>query len=166
MMHTKTGDLAMQSRRNNAMSIVAAGIFGLVVSLAAPPDAIAQTGDSPDRNPWRAELCTYGDCEGIPASLTAPANRSIVIDTFSGECSVPNAGVFRGMRSVLNDTILHLFIPDRTMVGFSHTIHDWNKQTRMVIPANGTFRIDAFAISGAPDITYCRFYLTGYTLKP
>lgn len=156
----------MQNRRTSAMAIVATGVLLLTVSLAGPRDAIAQNTDSPDRNPWRAELCTYGDCEGIPASLTAPVNRNIVIDTFSGECSVPNAGVFRGMRSVLNDSILHLFIPDRTFVGITHTIHDWNKQTRMVIPANGTFRIDAFAVSGAPDITYCRFYLTGYTLKP
>lgn len=98
--------------------------------------------------------------------MTAPANRNVVVDVFSGECSIANGGVFRQMRAVLNDTTLHLFNPERAIEGSSHTIYLWNKQTRLVIPANGTFKIDVFTVSNLSDIAYCRFFLTGYTVKP
>ena len=73
------------------------------------------------------------------------------------------------MQAVLDDSILHQFLPQRSIVGSSHTIYDWNTQTRMVIPANGSFRVRAFAVSNPPptpdDLAYCHFYLSGYTVK-
>jgi len=157
----------MKNTRSDARAIVATGIFLLTVAVAGPREAIAQsTGDSPDKNPWRAELCIIGDCGSIPASLTAPANRTIVVDVFSGECSIGNGGVFRQMRAMLNDAPVHQFVPERAIEGSSHTIYDWNKQTRLVIPANGSFRIEVSTVYLLPDLAYCRFYLTGYTVKP
>ena len=156
----------MQKRRSNALGVVTTGLLAGTMTIAAPRAAVAQANHIPEKNPWSTELCIVGICEDVPGTFTAPANRLVVVDGFSGECSIPNAGVFRGMRAVLNDKVLHLFIPERALVGLTHTIYDWNKQTRMVIPPNGTLKIDVFAVSGLPDITYCRFYLTGYTVKP
>ena len=168
----------MLNTRNNVLGTALSGLLVLTMFVADSRNVIAQgqgQGQSspqadPDRNPWRAELCIVGDFCEAPASLTAPADRNIVIDTFSGECSLKNGGVFRGMHAVLDDAILHQFLPERSVVGSSHTIYDWNKQTRMVVPANASFRVRAFAVSNPPptpdDLTYCNFYLSGYTVKP
>ena len=161
----------MQNTPRKALGTLATAIFVLTAPLAGPREAIAQQGqnaDNPDRNPWRAELCIVGDfCPDLaPASLTAPADRNIVVDTFSGECSIENGGVFRQMRAELNGTTMHQFLPERSIVGTSHTIYDWNKQTRLVIPASGAFRIAVATVSNLPDVAYCRFYLSGYTVRP
>ena len=174
----------MLNTRNKALGTVLSGLIVATMFMADSRDVIAQGNGNgngngqgqaspqadPDRNPWRAELCIVADYCEAPASVTAPADRSIVIDTFSGECSLKNGGVFRSMFARLDDNILHQFLPERAIVGTSHTIYDWNKQTRMVIPANGVFRISAFAVSHPPptpdDLTYCQFYVSGYTVKP
>jgi hypothetical protein len=75
------------------------------------------------------------------------------------------------MHAVLNDENLHQFVPEQQIVGSSHTIHIWNKQTRLVVPANGTFRISVTRVADPPgseqhEFAYCRFYLSGYTVKP
>jgi hypothetical protein len=131
-------------------------------------DVMAQS--NADKNPWRAELCIIGDFCEQPGSVTAPADRSIVIDVFSGECSLENGGVFRSMHALLNDENLHQFLPEQQIVGSSHTIHIWNKQTRLVVPPNGTLRIRVSQVSTPPGVpefefAYCRLYLSGYTVK-
>jgi len=162
----------MLNAREKALGIMLTGIVVLTTSVAGPRDAYAQGQgqDSPDRNPWRAELCIIADTCEKPGSVTAPADRNIVVDVFSGECSIENGGVFRSMNAVLNEEDLHQFVPEQQIVGSSHTIHIWNKQTRLVVPANGTLRIRVTRVSAPPgspqfDFAYCHFYLSGYTVK-
>lgn len=167
--------------RKFAGSLTVIAVFGflaLMTSVISPHDAIAQgsgprvtiegplplpvtDADRLDRTPFRAELCIVGDFCTEPSSITAPADQSIVIDVFSGECSIENAGSFRQMLARLNDTTLHVFIPERAIVGSSHTIYQWNEQTQLRIGPNETFRISVFAVGG--QIAYCRLFFTGYT---
>ena len=157
----------MVNARNKALRIILTGIFVLAMSAAFPDAAHAQQDD---QNPWRAELCIISEFCESPGSVTAPANRHIVIDVFSGECSLQNGGVFRSMHALLDDENLHQFLPEQQIVGTSHTIYIWNKQTHMVVPADGTFQVRVSKVSAPPgspqfEFAYCRFYLSGYTVK-
>jgi hypothetical protein len=167
--------------RKYASSLTVIAVFGflaLTASVMSPHDAIAQgsgprvtiegplplpvtDADRPERTPFRAELCILADYCTQPSSITASADQSIVIDVFSGECSVENAGSFRQMLARLNDTTLHLFIPERAIVGSSHTIYQWNEQTQLRISPNETLEITAAAVGG--ELAYCRLFFTGYT---
>ena len=161
----------MLNARNHALGIILTGLFLLMMSVAFPDVTHAQQDD---RSPWRAELCIFSqDCEQ-PGSVTAPANRNLVIDVFSGECSIENGGIFRSMHAMLgveNPQSLHQFLPEQQLIGSTHTIHMWNKQTHLVVPANQTFQIRVTQVSQLPgepqhEFAYCRLLLSGYTVKP
>ena len=175
----------MQNLRTNLVAITVVGTLMVTGYLMSPREAIAggpsvtianplplpveiegtasvSDADHPDRNAFRGQLCI--ECTDAPTSLTAPPDRNIVIDLFSGECSIENAGDFRSMRAFLNDIPFHQFIPERASVGTSHTIYQWNKQTRLVIPADETFRVSVSAVGG--ELAFCRMFVTGYTVTP
>jgi hypothetical protein len=131
--------------------------------------------DNPDRHPFSAELCQHGEgttCD-LPGSIAAPPDRDIVIDTFSGECSIANEGSFRSLNAYIDPgTGLfernHYFPPQyATPPGASHTIHQFHFQTRLHVPANGKLAFNA--TSPAPNgsyLAYCRYYVSGYTVIP
>ena len=170
--------------RKNVLVLAVIGACALTGYLMSPLEAVGQgpkpgftiaplplpvtDADHPDRNAFAVELCATGtascDSGSVAASLTAPADKTLVIDVFSGECSIENAGRFRSMRAFSNDVQFHQFVPERALVGSSHTIYDWNTQTRMVIPANGTFRVSVAAVGG--ELAYCRFFVSGYSIAP
>lgn len=129
--------------------------------------------DNPDRNAFSSRLCQLGEsgtCNYGPTSISAPSDRDLVIDTFSGECSIANAGVFRSLHAYVDPGTgtleeRHFFHPTyATPPGSSHTIHTFNFQTRIQVPANG--RLVFFAVSPGDYLAYCHYFVSGYTVIP
>jgi hypothetical protein len=129
--------------------------------------------DNPDRHPLSEELCQAGSpgtCESGPTSMTAPPDRDIVIDTFSGECSIANAGIFRSLRAHIDPGTglfeeVHQFHPQyATPPGSSHTIYTFHFQTRLHVPASG--KLAFLALAPGDSLAYCRYFVSGYTVIP
>jgi len=163
--------------------LVAALALGSVslVAFAAPPltEVNVRDVDNPDRSSFRARLCQAGTsltiCDGPPATpreFTAPADKHVVIDVFSGECSAVNGASFRSLRAtLLTDTsgfsALHDFYPQNALVGTSHTIYTWHFQTRLHVPAGATIRMTGNSLPfDGPSLAYCLFNVSGYMVSP
>lgn len=132
--------------------------------------------DNPDRHPFSSALCqevtSSSTCEA-PTSITAPPDRDIVIDTFSGECSIANEGFFRSLNAAIDPGTgsfqrTHYFYPQHASPpGSSHTIYRFHFQTRLHVPANGRLAFAGF--SPAPNgtyVAYCLYFVSGYSVIP
>jgi hypothetical protein len=152
-----------------------------VAAVAAPPPVQVEVinadpipvrdEDNPDRHPYSAELCLEGTattvCDGLNESptFTTPADKSVVIDLLSGECSATNDAHFRSLSASINGAEIHSLFPQYVGdPGSSHTIYTWHLQTRLRIPANATFRLSAFYLPNG-SMAYCKFHLSGYTVN-
>lgn len=135
------------------------------VSIISPVPLPVKDADHPDRNPFRVRLCAFGaNCGGFPSSFTAPPDKNVIIDVISGECLVENGVVLRPLTVSVNGTILHLFAPNDYVAAFpTHTRYQWNKQTRLHVPANGNFLFEGLGSAGPAS---CDAFLSGYTVSP
>lgn len=131
--------------------------------------------DNPDRHFFSATLCQNGtvtSCEA-PSSFAAPPDRDVVIDTFSGECSIANEGSFRSLNAFVDPGTgifeqTHYYYPQySTPPGGTHTIYRFHFQTNLHVPANGKLALNAFAPTfNGTYLAYCRFFVSGYTVIP
>lgn len=131
--------------------------------------------DNPDRHPFSSPLCQEGvsttACDELPTSITAPADRAIVIDTFSGECSIANEGIFRGLDAFIDPGTgtfqqAHFFYPQySTPPGASHTIYQFHFQTNLYVPPSGSLRFSTFspAFNGT-HLAFCYYFVSGHTV--
>lgn len=133
--------------------------------------------DNPDRNPFSSQLCQEGTsttgCDEMPTSISAPPDRDIVIDTFSGECSIANEGNFRSLNAFIDpgtglfEEAHHFYHQHATPPGASHTIYRFHFQTRLHVPANGRLAFLAFSpVTNGTYVAYCRYFVSGYSVIP
>ncbi len=133
--------------------------------------------DNPDRKPFSSELCQAGAattaCDQKPTSVTAPPDRDLVIDTFSGECSLANEGVFRSLNAFIDPGTgsfeqTHFFYPQyATPPGSSNTIYRFHFQTRLHVPASGRLTFNAFSpVLNGTYVAFCYYFVSGYEVIP